>query len=164
MRGRANPRDLVPGLLFLGFGAWLLYESGRLDVVLARDVGGGMNAAAYPRLLAIALLAGAAMLLWRALRPGSQAPSGPSADGGPALSGRAGAAMLSFLLFALLLERLGFVLAAALLLAALMAIAGERRWPVLITLPVAMALTVQIVTRLAFDIVLPRGVLRFLPW
>ncbi|KKK57727.1 hypothetical protein LCGC14_3051580, partial [marine sediment metagenome] len=40
MRGEA--KDLVPGLLGLVFGGWLLWETYRLDVEMAHNVGGGM--------------------------------------------------------------------------------------------------------------------------
>ena len=49
--------DVLPALPFIGFAGWLLYETTVLDVEVAGHVGGGMDAAGYPRVLAL-LIAG----------------------------------------------------------------------------------------------------------
>ena len=53
---RIDLKDLCPGLCGLAFGTWLLRETYLLDVELAQHVGGGMNAAGYPRLLSLLIL------------------------------------------------------------------------------------------------------------
>ena len=146
----------------MGLGAWLFRETFSFSVTASERVGGGIDAAGYPRLLAgLTVLLGlglAGRALWRrrAARPG------PAADAAGAGGGRARAA-LSFavlLLYTVLLEPLGFLLATPLAVGALLRIVG-RRGPVHAAVAaVAFTAAIFVFFRYGVNIVLPEGLLR----
>lgn len=71
---RLDLKDLFPGLCGVGFGTWLLRETYLLDVELARHVGGGMNAAGYPRMLSLLILGFSIFLICQTLIRGMLGP------------------------------------------------------------------------------------------
>ena len=155
-------KDLAASLVSMGLGAWLFRQTFSFNVTASERVGGGIDAAGYPRLLAgltILLgiaLAGRALWKWRTARPG---PGGGAAGRG---GGRLRAA-LSFavlLLYTLLLEPLGFLLATPLAVGALLRIVGGRGALHAALAAIAFTVAIFVFFRYGVNIVLPEGLLR----
>lgn len=154
--------DLAASLVSMGLGAWLFWQTFSFNVTASERVGGGIDAAGYPRLLAgltvllgIAL-AGRALWKWRRTRPG---PGGDAAGRG---GGRVRAA-LSFavlLLYTLLLEPLGFLVATPLAVGALLRIVGGRGALHAAVAAIAFTAAIFVFFRYGVNIVLPEGLLR----
>lgn len=154
--------DLAASLVSMGLGAWLFWQTFSFNVTASERVGGGIDAAGYPRLLAgltvllgIAL-AGRALWKWRRARPG---PGGDAAGQG---GGRVRAA-LSFavlLLYTLLLEPLGFLVATPLAVGALLRIVGGRGALHSAAAAIAFTAAIFVFFRYGVNIVLPEGLLR----
>ncbi len=154
--------DLAASLVSMGLGAWLFWQTFSFNVTASERVGGGIDAAGYPRLLAgltvllgIAL-AGRALWKWRRARPG---PGGDAAGRG---GGRVRAA-LSFavlLLYTLLLEPLGFLVATPLAVGALLRIVGGRGALHAAVAAIAFTAAIFVFFRYGVNIVLPEGLLR----
>ena len=155
-------KDLAASLVSMGVGAWLFWQTFSFNVTASERVGGGIDAAGYPRLLAgltvllgIAL-AGRALWKWRTARPG---PAGDEAEQG---GGRLRAA-LSFavlLLYTLMLEPLGFLLATPLAVGALLRIVGGRGPAHAALAAIAFTAAIFVFFRYGVNIVLPEGLLR----
>lgn len=154
--------DLAASLVSMGLGAWLFWQTFSFNVTASERVGGGIDAAGYPRLLAgltvllgIAL-AGRALWKWRRARP---VPRGDAAGRG---GGRLRAA-LSFavlLLYTLLLEPLGFLVATPLAIGALLRIVGGRGALHAAAAAIAFTAAIFVFFRYGVNIVLPEGLLR----
>lgn len=166
MRGGAAGRwlSLVPAALFAVLGGWLYVETFLIGDEFA--IGVGMDAGTYPQILAIATLLLAVVLGLRAwFRPDAdeKAENGDTAAGHlrPGLC-KVGAAMAVLVLYTLLLDPLGFLIATPATLAAVMLLAGERR-PLLIgATAILLTVAVQALSFYGFSIVLPEGPLRLL--
>ena len=157
-------KDLCPGLCGLAFGTWLLRETYLLDVELARHVGGGMNAAGYPRLLALLILGFSIFLvcqaLIRAVLRRMPPPDGTQA-GDPGVVKKAGIAFVGFIVYTLLLNHVGYLIITPPLLGLIIVLVGERRKLVIAATAISITLVLYTVTFYAFHIVLPEGVLRY---
>jgi len=170
MTRRLALADVVPAILFLLLGGWLLRET----ILIGDDfaIGVGLDAGTYPMLLAIATLVLAALLLVRAaFRAWSRAPVAAEAteqdlsepgEAGTARPGKVLLALAGLAVYTLLLHPLGFLFATPLLLAGLMVLAGERRVGFIAVIAVALTVAVQILVFYGFSIVLPEGPLRYL--
>jgi hypothetical protein len=161
---RIDLKDLFPGLCGLGFGAWLLRETYLLDVELAQHVGGGMNAAGYPRLLALLILGFSMFLVCQALIRSVRRqvpPSDGSQLGDTWVFKKAGIAFLGFLVYTLLLNHVGYLIITPPLLGLIVVLVGERRKLVIAATAILITLVLYTVTFYAFHIVLPEGVLRY---
>ena len=128
---REEAKGLVSGLLGLLFGGWLLWETHRLDVELAHNIGGGMSAAGYPRLLGsliIALsllLSGIYVVRWFAKKKHHK--SEKSQTNRAALK-KVAWAFLGLAIYTSLLMLVGYLIMTPPLLAMVMVLFGERRW------------------------------------
>ena len=157
--------DLAASLVSMGLGGWLFRETFSFSVTASERVGGGIDAAGYPRLLAgltvlLGLaLAGRALWKWRAAGRAAALLTGDEAgQGGGRL--RAALSFAVLLLYTLLLEPLGFLLATPLAVGALLRITGGRG-PVHAALAaVAFTAAIFVFFRYGVNIVLPEGLLR----
>lgn len=170
MRTRLVLEDVVPAILFLLLGGWLLRET----LLIGDDfaIGVGLDAGTYPMLLAGVTLVLAALLLVRAvLHVWSRAPvvAEPTeqdlSEPGEASTARPGKVLLALAgltVYTVLLEPLGFLFATPLLLAGLMLLADERRLGFIAVIAVVLTLAVQALVFYGFSVVLPEGPLRYL--
>ncbi|MEM7023101.1 MAG: tripartite tricarboxylate transporter TctB family protein [Pseudomonadota bacterium] len=163
--------DVVPALLFLLLGGWLLRET----LLIGDDfaIGVGLHAGTYPMLLAVTTLVLAAMLLLRAVvraRSGASiAPDATEQDltapgGAPGVTRprKVLGALAAVCLYTLVLHTVGFLFATPFLLAAVMLLAGERRPLFIAVTAVVLTVAVQALVFYGFAIVLPEGPLRYL--
>ena len=148
--------DLAAGLISIGLGSWLFWQTFSFTVTASERVGGGIDAAGYPRLLAGLTVALGAILVARACwkRRARPAPD----EAGARL--RTAGALAILLLYTLALEPVGFLIATPPALVALLRLVGRRR-----LLPAAMAAIVFtavifLLFRYGVNIVLPEGLLR----
>ena len=156
--------DLAASLASMGLGGWLFRETFSFSVTASERVGGGIDAAGYPRLLAgLTVLLGlalAARALWRWRTAQAAAP--PTGDetgqGGGKL--RAALSFAVLLLYTLLLEPLGFLLATPVAVGVLLRIVGGRGAVHAAIAAVAFTAAIFVFFRYGVNIVLPEGLLR----
>ena len=157
-------KDLAASLVSMGLGAWLFWQTFSFNVTASERVGGGIDAAGYPRLLAgltILLgiaLAGRALWKWRSARPGPVGDTDEAGQGGGKL--RAALSFAVLLLYTLLLEPLGFLLATPLAVGALLRIVGRRGAVHAALAAIAFTAAIFVFFRYGVNIVLPEGLLR----
>lgn len=158
--------DLAASLVSMGLGGWLFRETFSFSVTASERVGGGIDAAGYPRLLAgLTVLLGLALAgraLWKWRAAGRAAAPGPAGDEAGQGGGRLRAA-LSFavlLLYTLLLEPLGFLLATPVAVGVLLRITGGRGAVHAAIAAVAFTAAIFVFFRYGVNIVLPEGLLR----
>ena len=155
-------KDLAASLVSVGLGAWLFWQTFSFNVTASERVGGGIDAAGYPRLLAgltILLgigLAGRALWKWRTVRPGPAREAAGEGGG----KRRAALSFAVLLLYTLLLEPLGFLLATPLAVGALLRIVGGRGAVHAAIAAVAFTAAIFVFFRYGVNIVLPEGLLR----
>ena len=157
--------DLAASLASMGLGAWLFRETFSFSVTASERVGGGIDAAGYPRLLAgltvlLGLaLAGRALWKWRAAGRAAAPPTGDeTGQGGGKL--RAALSFAVLLLYTLLLEPLGFLLATPVAVGVLLRIVGGRGAVHAAIAAVAFTAAIFVFFRYGVNIVLPEGLLR----
>lgn len=122
----------------------------------------GPGPAFLPVLLAVALGLLALGLLGRAFVGGPRAPA--PGRGTPWLRGggwRLVVIVLALAAYALLFERLGFLLSTALFLGFLLAAVGQQRWPVVLAVALGTAALAHLLFVRLLAIPLPRGILGF---
>lgn len=157
--------NFVPSLCGLAFGAWLLRETYLLDVQVARQAGGGMNAAGYPRLLALLIIGLSATLLWKSFiwrtdrREDAEAEP---AQGDRWPSRKVSVAFFGCIVYTVLLSSVGYLIMTPLLLAFVMILVGERRWLFVALTSILLTFTLYAVTFYVFHIVLPEGIMQYL--
>ena len=157
-------KDLAASLVSMGLGAWLFWQTFSFNVTASERVGGGIDAAGYPRLLAgltILLgiaLAGRALWKWRSARPGPAGDADEAGQGGGKL--RAALSFAVLLLYTFLLEPLGFLLATPLAVGALLRIVGRRGAVHAALAAIAFTAAIFVFFRYGVNIVLPEGLLR----
>ncbi len=155
-------KDLAASLVSMGLGAWLFWQTFSFNVTASERVGGGIDAAGYPRLLASLTvllgitLAGRALWKWRAALPCPAAS--PAGQGGGKL--RAAFSFAVLLFYTLLLEPLGFLVATPLAVGALLRIVGGRGALHAAVAAVAFTAAIFVFFRYGVNIVLPEGLLR----
>ena len=156
--------DLAASLASMGLGAWLFRETFSFSVTASERVGGGIDAAGYPRLLAgltvlLGLaLAGRALWKWRTARAAPPPVAKAQGQAGGRL--RAAISFAVLLLYTLLLEPLGFLLATPLAVGALLRIIGGRGAVHTALAAIAFTVGIFIFFRYGVNIVLPEGLLR----
>lgn len=156
--------DLAASLVSMGLGAWLFRETFSFSVTASERVGGGIDAAGYPRLLAgLTVLLGLALVgraLWRWRTAQAAAPPAAEADGRGGGRLRAALSFAALLLYTVLLEPLGFLLATPLAVAVLLRITGGRGAAHAAIAAVAFTAAIFVFFRYGVNIVLPEGLLR----
>ncbi|HXF82571.1 MAG TPA: tripartite tricarboxylate transporter TctB family protein [bacterium] len=144
--------DLITGLALLAFTALYAQQSFLIRRGFASD---RLGPAAFPRLLALTLGVLAVLLVVRALA-GRSDPSRP-----PAIRGGPFAAVLGLLVaYALLMPRVGFLLATPILLGGVIYALGLRAWLTLVGTALGITAVLYIVFARALHVLLPMGVLR----
>ena len=158
--------DLAASLVSMGLGAWLFRQTFSFSVTASERVGGGIDAAGYPRLLAgLTVLLGLALAgraLWKWRTAGRAAAPGPAGDAAAQGGGklRAALAFAVLLLYTLLLEPLGFLLATPLAVGVLLRIIGGRGPLHATVAAIAFTAAIFVFFRYGVNIVLPEGLLR----
>lgn len=131
----------VLGLLTV-VGSWQLAEG---------TATGGPDARFFPALLGGLLAALGAVV---ALRPARD----PEAERAPGGGARAAWTLGTVVAYVAAVERLGFLLATWAMLAVLMAVYGERRWPVVVVAAAVATAAAYVLFAVWFKVPLPRGV------
>lgn len=161
---REEAKGIVSGLLGLLFGGWLLWETYRLDVELAHNIGGGMSAAGYPKLLGLFII-GLSLLLSgryfvRLFAAKKRRGSKESQIDRTALK-KVAFAFLGLVIYTLMLTLVGYLIMTPPLLAMIIYIFGERRWFIISITSIIVTGTLYTVTYYIFHIAMPQGILGF---
>jgi len=161
---REEAKDLVSGLLGLVFGGWLLWQTYRLDVGLAHNIGGGMSAAGYPKLLGFLIVGLSFLLSGRYLvrllvTKDDLAGKEPETD--RAALKKVGYAFLGLVIYTSILTAVGYLIMTPLLLAMIMYLFGERRWFFIAITSIIVTGALYTVTYYVFHIAMPQGILGF---
>lgn len=141
--------DIGAAALFVAIGIYVFVETAGYPGSLVPDSPG---AAFFPRLLAGLLFALSAVLVFRAVR-GGETEARPRTEGSSAV--RPLAALGLVVLFLVLVTWLDFFLLLALLLAAVMALMGERRAKTLVLVPASFIGFVYVVFFRLFGVPFP---------
>ncbi len=124
-----------------------------------------MNAAGYPRLLAVLMIGLSIALVCqsaiRRLRSREMEGDEATAENRPVLK-KAALAFLALIGYTLLLIPVGYLIITPVLLGFVMVLVGERRWVFIVATSILLTLALYSVTFYAFHIVLPEGVFRYL--
>lgn len=161
---REEAKGLVSGLLGLLFGGWLLWETYRLDVELAHNIGGGMSAAGYPKLLGLFII-GLSLLLSgryfvRLFATKKRRGSKEAQIDRTALK-KVALAFLGLVIYTLMLTLVGYLIMTPPLLAMILYMFGERRWFIISITSIIVTGTLYTVTYYIFHIAMPQGILGF---
>jgi len=145
-------RDTIGALLLFAFCAAYGLEATRIDLFPGQE-SEPFRPNTLPYTLAIAGMALTFLQLMRSMRVDAAA-----ATGWRAFDWRRTAGLCACMLaYGFLLSRLGFVPATALFLAAGFALLGERRWPVLVLLPVGFSFLFWLMATGLLGLYLPPG-------
>jgi hypothetical protein len=149
-----NRAEAVAGALVVTIGVTLLVHAKRLEYLVENVPGPGF----LPLWLAIGIIAAGAILTFKALRP---APAGTEPIDWPQRPGwvQIGVMLGALAVALLVLEPLGFLLTAALFMAALLFSLGVRSWAMLLAVPIVAALVLHLVFVVWLGVPLPLGVL-----
>ena len=165
MTRRLKLDSLVGGLFCVAFAAWLLYQTFQLDVETAARVGGGIGAADYPTILAVSALVLSLVLILQGLFArfaeevdGDEAALAMAGDAKQSYS-RPALAFATLILYALVFEPVGYLVATPVVLVALMRITGERRWTLMVASAVSWTIALFLLFRFGVNLVLPEGLL-----
>ena len=164
-RVKRDWKELAAAVTCLAFGGWLYAETFSFNVTASARVGGGIDAAGYPRLLAI-LTCGLALILlarvvFRALTARTRASMETQAPVDSAHgTTKAAVAFLLLLAYTVALVPVGFLIATPIVIVALLRLLATRAWPHAIAAALLVTLTVFALFRYGVNIVLPEGVLR----
>ncbi len=145
--------DVTIALILTGLAAFILLEAGKLSFGSMRVP----RTAFFPIILATLLLILSLILLGQALR-GARTVRGPDrieAEGWY----RIGATLVTLVGFALVLERLGFLLSTFLLMVLLLRAIEPQAWPKVIAVALVTSLVVYAIFGWLLGIPLPAGVL-----
>lgn len=149
---------MAMGVLTFGLGLWMVLSIAAMEDNVFAGMSPGISEKQYPNLLGVALMVGSVVVF---LRPFLRclAVSGLNLAGLRDAQpwGKIGLAILSFFLYLLLFENLGYILSTTLFGAALMWIGGARSWAAIAFAPPALSVVIYWVIRLSFSVHLPRG-------
>ena len=156
-RGLSVP-DLLVALLMTLLGALLLVGSLQIPFGINAVVGPRV----FPLIVSVGLTALGALLTVNVLRGGRAEPAteedtDPNA---PVHLGAAGIVLGGFLLGAVLLPTLGFVLGTAIMYFSVAFAFGERRWPLMLGVALAVSLLTYLIFTRGLGLTLPPGVLK----
>ncbi len=151
-----NKAETIAGALVLAIGVALLVHATKLDYMIENVPGPGF----LPLWLGIGILVTGAILTAKALRPtlaGAEPIAWPQRPGWIQIGVMLGALGIALLV----LEPLGFLLAAMLFMVVLVFSLGVRSWGMLLGVPVVSALALHLVFVVWLGVPLPLGVLSF---
>jgi len=150
--------DVLGGLTAIVFGIWILVETATsFNVVVSSRVGGGIDAAGYPRLLAIMCVGLGASLILKALFT-EELPK-DKIDTALPNYGRTFSAFLILLIYTYMLSWLGFWLATFLAVGLLLYATGMRQKLYLGASAGSITLAIWLGFSLGAEILLPPGLL-----
>jgi hypothetical protein len=150
--------DFLSGLTAIAFGIWILVEtSTSFNVAVSSRIGGGIDAAGYPRLLAIICVGLGASLILKVFFT-ERLPEENSDTALPNY-GRAFSAFIILLIYTKVLPLLGFWLATFLAVVILLYAAGMRQKLNLGISAGGITLAIWLGFSLGADILLPPGLL-----
>lgn len=150
--------DVLTSLLFLGFGAFLYWQSLSIRPIVENDVGSGY----MPRIVGGAIVALAGLKLAFSLLRKEAEPSRKGNEGDDNKGGFLTLAAL--ILYVLLFDKLGFLVSTTLYLIAQIFILSDHRNRNLLLFAVVSVTVSVIVYALfvkVFDLILPQGILYF---
>ena len=161
--GTSKLIDLISGFLSLGLGLLVIRLSFGFEVDASDRVGGGIDAAAYPRVIAAAVIILGLILVVVGVRAHIATAAVSDGETTPANGGRPWfvlpAVFAVLILFTLVLAEIGYVIASLVLIAVVMMLLGERRLLAVAVTSIALTTAVFVVFRYGFNIVLPEGIL-----
>lgn len=143
--------DFFIGLGLLAFAAFYFQQSFNITRGFASD---RLGPAFFPRLLAGALVALALVLIVRAGSGRSDPTPLPSIRKGLLLT-----VIVLTVVYALVLPRVGFLIATPVLLGAVMSLLGLRAWGSLVGTALGMTIVLYLAFGRALDVLLPMGLL-----
>jgi putative tricarboxylic transport membrane protein len=146
-------KEAVPVALFAAIGLFVIWSAWGQGVGNLFSPGAGL----MPFCLGIGLTCVSLFLLFLTLK-GKVRPSKPQE--GKIHWGRVASVVVALLVYALLLERLGYLIASEILLFALFLLAGSRRYAALVSSVITVLATYFFFTY--FGLVFPAGLLRYL--
>ena len=156
--------DVLPSLPFIGFAGWLLYETTVLDVEVAGHVGGGMDAAGYPRVLALLIAGLSVLVIAQGIRRRQPLSAGKPLDAPPPGLHpviRPALAMAAIVVYTFIMIPVGFLIATPVLLAFVMFLVGDRNWVRIGATAVLLTFATWAISFFGFHILLPEGWLGF---
>jgi len=160
---RIDWNNLGSGLVSIAFGGLFLYQTYQLELERVRNVGGGMSAAAYPRLLAslIIILSGILIVkaIFNSLRSGEEKKETPVDF--KALV-KSAIVFVALVVYILILKPVGYLIATPILLIVIMFLTGERKWYYIVPTSILIPVILFVIIYYAFHILLPEGALGFL--
>ena len=160
-RGSTGLADLLGGVLSICFGSLAMGLSFGFQIDASDRVGGGIDAALYPRLIATAVIILGLVLVVKGIQArltAAGAATGAATPGGgswlvlPAL-------YATLVVFTLVLIEVGYVIASLVLIAVILLLLGERRPLVVVVVSTAVTAGIFLAFRYGFNIVLPEGIL-----
>ena len=158
-RGGSGLADLVSGILSILLGSLTMRLSFGFQIKASDRVGGGIDAALYPRLISTAVIILGLVLLVQGVQARLTAP----ASRGTASADKSLFVLLALyttlVIFTLVLNSIGYFIASLVLIAVVMVLLGERRALVIAVVSVAVTAGIFIAFRHGFNIVLPEGLL-----
>jgi putative tricarboxylic transport membrane protein len=146
-------REVVPVFFFAGIGVFVIWSAWGQGVGSFFSPGAGL----MPFCLGIGLTSVSLLLIFLSLK-GKVRPSQTS--WGKIYWGRVASVIVTLLVYALLLERLGYLIATAILLFLLFTLAGSKRSAAVISSVLTVIVTYFFFTY--FGLVFPAGLLRYL--
>ncbi len=150
--------DVLPALPFIGFAGWLLYETTVLDVEVAGHVGGGMDAAGYPRALALLIAGLSVLVIAQGIRGRRPLSAGKPLDAPPPGLHpriRPALAMAAIVVYTFIMLPVGFLIATPVLLAFVMFLVGDRNWVRIGATAVLLTFATWAISFFGFHILLP---------
>jgi putative tricarboxylic transport membrane protein len=153
--------DRAAGIAAIVFGSVVAAYAGSFPPATGQPVGPG----AFPAAIGVALAAAGVLLLVNGLR---QQPRDSWIDltgwaANPQLASRAALVLAVVVLYALVLDRIGFLITATLLLSALFAAFGVRRTRIL-PMAVCVTLAIHVAFYTLLRVPLPWGLLEAIAW
>lgn len=158
-RGGSGLADLVSGILSILLGSLTMRLSFGFQVKASDRVGGGIDAALYPRLISTAVIILGLVLLIQGVQARLAAPTNRGAVSADKSLLVLLALYTTLVIFTLVLNSIGYVIASLVLIAVVMVLLGERRALVIAVVSVAVTTGIFIAFRHGFNIVLPEGLL-----
>ncbi len=161
-RGASGLADLVSGVLAILLGSLTMRLSFGFQIKASDRVGGGIDAALYPRLIATAVIILGLVLVVKGIQ--TRLTAADAASGAATTSGRRSwfvlpALYATLVVFTLVLNGVGYVVASLVLIAVILLLLGERRPLVVVVVSAAVTAGIFIAFRHGFNIVLPEGIL-----
>ncbi len=160
-RGASGLTDLVSGVLAILLGSLTMRLSFGFQIKASDRFGGGIYAALYPRYNATAVIILGLVLVVKRIQ--TRLTAAGAATGAATPGGRSWlvlpALYATLVVFTLVLNGVGYVIASLVLIAVILLLLGERRPLVILVVSAAVTTGIFLAFRHGFNIVLPEGIL-----